>query len=123
HPNIARLYDGGAAGDGRPYFVMEHIEGQPVTGYCDDRRLSIDERVRLFETICEAVQFAHRNLIVHRDIKPSNILVDANGTIKLLDFGIAKLLVTSDPRAAVGSPAADRFDPAQPGVEALPPGT
>lgn len=101
HPNIARLYDGGAAEDGRPYLVMEHIEGRPVTAYCDERRQPLDERVRLFETICEAVQFAHRNLVVHRDIKPSNILVDASGTVKLLDFGIAKLLVPSDSDTAV----------------------
>lgn len=101
HPNIARLYDGGAAEDGRPYLVMEHIEGRPVTAYCDERKLPLDERVRLFETICEAVQFAHRNLVVHRDIKPSNILVDAAGTVKLLDFGIAKVLGSSDSDAAV----------------------
>ncbi|HEX6070076.1 MAG TPA: serine/threonine-protein kinase, partial [Longimicrobiaceae bacterium] len=97
HPNIGRLYDGGAAEDGRPYLVMEHIAGEPVTTYCDRRRLSIDERLKIFETICGAVQFAHRNLVVHRDIKPSNILVTAEGTVKLLDFGIAKLLDPAHP--------------------------
>lgn len=94
HPNIARLIDGGTTDDGRPYFVMEHIDGQPITTYCDAHKLSVDERLALFETVCEAVQFAHQNLIVHRDLKPSNILVTASGRVKLLDFGIAKLLDT-----------------------------
>ncbi|HEX7090116.1 MAG TPA: serine/threonine-protein kinase, partial [Longimicrobiales bacterium] len=101
HPNIARLYDGGATADGRPYLVMEYIEGVPITRYCDEHRLSIDERLRLFAGVCRAVQFAHQNLVVHRDIKPSNILVQPDGTVKLLDFGIAKLL---DPAAAGAAP-------------------
>ncbi|HEY8376993.1 MAG TPA: serine/threonine-protein kinase, partial [Nannocystis sp.] len=92
HPNIARLYDGGATPDGRPYLVMEYIEGVPITRYCDEACLSIDARLRLFADVCRAVQFAHQNLVVHRDIKPSNILVQPDGTVKLLDFGIAKLL-------------------------------
>lgn len=92
HPNIARLYDGGATDDGRPYLIMELVEGEPITEYCDSRRLGIGERLRLFATVCRAVQHAHRKLIVHRDIKPSNILVTGDGTPKLLDFGIAKLL-------------------------------
>src|SRR5690606_21953090 len=92
HPNIGRLYDGGAAEDGRPYLVLEYIQGETVTEYCDQRRLSVDARLRIFETICAAVDFAHRNLVVHRDLKPSNIMVTADGTVKLLDFGIAKLL-------------------------------
>lgn len=100
HPNIGRLYDGGAAEDGRPYLVMEYIAGEPVTTYCDERRLSVDARLRIFETICTAVQFAHRNLVIHRDLKPSNILVTADGTVKLLDFGIAKLLDPSRPDLA-----------------------
>ncbi|HEY8465163.1 MAG TPA: serine/threonine-protein kinase [Solirubrobacterales bacterium] len=100
HPNIARLYDGGATPDGRPYLVMEYIEGVPITRHCDEARLSIDARLRLFADVCRAVQFAHQNLVVHRDIKPSNILVQPDGTVKLLDFGIAKLL---DP--AVAGPA------------------
>jgi len=99
HPHIARLYDGGATDDGRPYLVMEYIEGQPITRYSDEHRLDVDDRLRLFTAVCEAVQFAHRNLVVHRDIKPSNILVTADGCVKLLDFGIAKLLSPNEPAA------------------------
>ena len=92
HPNIARLLDGGVAEAGQPFFVMEYVDGRPLGQYCDAHRLSIQERLRLFVTVCRAVQYAHRNLIVHRDLKPSNILVTDGGTVKLLDFGIAKLL-------------------------------
>jgi serine/threonine protein kinase/tetratricopeptide (TPR) repeat protein len=92
HPHIARLLDGGATGDGRPYFVMEYVEGQPLLDYCDSHRLSIGERLKLFLDVCSAVQFAHQNLVVHRDIKPANVLVTAEGMPKLLDFGIAKVL-------------------------------
>ncbi|MEM6648436.1 MAG: protein kinase, partial [Bacteroidota bacterium] len=92
HPHIARLYDGGFTSDGLPFFVMEYVEGQPITAYCDEQRLSIEERLRLFQIVCEAVHYAHRNLVVHRDLKPSNILVTTEGQVKLLDFGIAKLL-------------------------------
>ena len=92
HPNIARLLDGGTMADGTPYLVMEYIEGVPIDDYCDGCRLDIDERLALFRTICSAVHYAHQNLVVHRDIKPTNILVTADGTPKLLDFGIAKLL-------------------------------
>ena len=92
HPNIARLLDGGTTPEGAPYFVMERVEGEPLDAYCDRRRLGVRERLRLFVTVCEAVQHAHRNLVVHRDLKPSNLLVTAGGTVKLLDFGIAKLL-------------------------------
>lgn len=92
HPNIARLLDGGTTEDGMPYFVMEYIEGQPITEYCVSNKLSVRERLNLFSNVCEAVQHAHRNLIIHRDLKPSNILVTREGTPKLLDFGIAKLL-------------------------------
>ncbi|HYO64061.1 MAG TPA: serine/threonine-protein kinase, partial [Pyrinomonadaceae bacterium] len=103
HPNVARLFDGGTTDDGLPYFVMEYIEGQPVHRFCNARRLSVRERLRLFLQVCAAVAYAHRNLVVHRDIKPSNILVTEDGTPKLLDFGIAKILnpdftpVTVDP--------------------------
>jgi serine/threonine protein kinase len=92
HPNIAELLDGGATGDGRPYLVMEYIEGRPITEYCEERHLQLHERLRMFRTVCSAVQCAHQNLVVHRDIKPGNILVTNNGVPKLLDFGIAKLL-------------------------------
>ena len=92
HPHIARLLDGGTTGDGLPYFVMEHIEGQPIDRFADDRRLSIRQRLELFLQVCDAVSYAHRHLIVHRDIKPQNILVTDGGVPKLLDFGIAKVL-------------------------------
>ncbi len=92
HPNIARLLDGGTTEAGLPYFVMEHIEGKPIDKYCDTLKLSTLERLKLFRMVCAALSYAHGNLIVHRDLKPSNILVTAEGTPKLLDFGIAKLL-------------------------------
>ena len=92
HPNIARFFDGGTTNDGLPYFVMEHIEGKPITQYCDEKQLNLKQRLGLVRKVCAAVQIAHRNLIVHRDLKPSNILVTAEGVPKLLDFGIAKLL-------------------------------
>lgn len=92
HPNIARLLDGGATDDGWPYLVMEYVDGVPITEYCDARRLNVTERLKLFRTVCAAVEHAHRNLIVHRDLKPGNIFVTADGEVKLLDFGIAKLL-------------------------------
>jgi serine/threonine-protein kinase len=96
HPFIARLLDGGQTAAGRPYLVMEYVEGEPIDAYCDRRGLGVDERVELFRSVCAAVQYAHQNLVVHRDLKPSNVLVTADGTPKLLDFGIAKLL-GSDP--------------------------
>ena len=104
HPNIARLLDGGSTEDGRPYFVMEFIEGWTITEFCAANRLSITERIKLFRQICSAVQHAHQKLVVHRDIKPSNILVTASngkdeGAPKLLDFGIAKLLDPTQPAA------------------------
>jgi serine/threonine protein kinase len=92
HPNIARLLDGGTTDDGIPYLVMELIEGKPIDVDCDERKLSITGRMRLFREVCGAVQYAHQRLVIHRDIKPSNILVTREGTPKLLDFGIAKLL-------------------------------
>lgn len=92
HPNIARLFSGGVTDDGRPYFAMEYVEGRPITDHCDVHRLDIDSRLRLFVDVGAAVQHAHRHLVVHRDIKPSNILVTEDGHVKLLDFGIAKLL-------------------------------
>lgn len=94
HPHIARLFDGGTTDAGIPYFAMECIDGAPITTYCDARQLSVDERLRLFQGACRAVQYAHQNLIVHRDLKPSNMLVTPEGQLKLLDFGIAKLLAS-----------------------------
>ncbi|MEW6125674.1 MAG: protein kinase [Acidobacteriota bacterium] len=92
HPNIAHLLDGGTTENGLPYFVMEHIEGLPIDVYCDEKKLTITQRLKLFRKVCAAVHYAHQNLVIHRDIKPSNILVTEDGTPKLLDFGIAKIL-------------------------------
>lgn len=92
NPNIASLLDGGSTADGLPYLVMEYIEGEPITKFCDLHQFSIEERLALFRKVCSAISYAHQNLVVHRDIKPSNILVTKDGTPKLLDFGIAKLL-------------------------------
>lgn len=92
HPNIAQLLDGGTTNEGSPYFVMEYVEGLPLTQYCDEKQLSANERLDLFKKICSAVQHAHQNLIIHRDLKPNNIIVTHKGEPKLLDFGIAKFL-------------------------------
>ncbi|MEO1085707.1 MAG: serine/threonine-protein kinase, partial [Acidobacteriota bacterium] len=99
HPSVARLLDGGTTPEGLPYLVMEYVAGQPIDVYCDQHRLSIEARLRLFRKVCLGVQMAHSNLIVHRDLKPSNILVSADGLPKLLDFGISKLLEEDDPAA------------------------
>lgn len=93
HPNIARLLDGGMASDERPFLVMEYFEGRPLDRYCDEQRLPVRERVALFIEVCGAVEYAHRNLVVHRDLKPGNVLVTNDGVPKLLDFGVAKLLL------------------------------
>jgi tetratricopeptide (TPR) repeat protein len=92
HPNITRLLDGGVAANGDLYLAMDYIEGQLLDRYCADRKLPVEGRIRLFVQVCEAVEFAHRNLIIHGDLKPGNFLVTADGTVKLLDFGTAKLL-------------------------------
>jgi eukaryotic-like serine/threonine-protein kinase len=96
HPNIARLLDGGVTDDGVPWFAMEYVEGIPIDRYCAARELGVAARLHLFLGVCEAVQYAHRNLVVHRDLKPSNILVTREGRVKLLDFGIARLLAGDD---------------------------
>ena len=96
HPHIAHLLDGGITGDGRPYFAMEYVEGLPLLRYCSEHACTLEQRLDLFIEVCAAVQFAHENHVVHRDLKPSNILVTTAGTVKLLDFGIAKLLDTDD---------------------------
>lgn len=92
HPQIGRILDGGVSEKGQPYLVMEYVEGEPITRYCDSHHLGLDERLSLFLNVCDAVAYAHQNLVVHRDIKPSNVLVTSAGEVKLLDFGIAKLL-------------------------------
>jgi serine/threonine protein kinase/tetratricopeptide (TPR) repeat protein len=92
HPNIAGFLDADETEEGRPYFVMEYVDGTPITEYCDKNGLTVDERVAIFEKVCDAVQHAHDRLVLHRDLKPSNILVDRDGNPKLLDFGIARLL-------------------------------
>jgi serine/threonine-protein kinase len=96
HPGIARLFDAGVLEDGTPWIVMEYVDGQPITDYCRTRTLAVAEILRLFRAICDAVHYAHRHLIVHRDLKPSNILVAPDGSVKLLDFGIAKQLADTD---------------------------
>jgi serine/threonine protein kinase len=102
HPNIARIYDGGSTEEGWPYFVMEYVEGKPIDEWCEGRKLNVSERVRLFRSVCSAVHYAHQHRVIHRDLKPGNILVTADGTVKLLDFGIAKLVrVEADPRTAL----------------------
>ena len=92
HPNIARLYDAGVAANGQPYLALEYVEGSPLTAYCDVARLSVRERIDLFLQVLGAVQYAHAHLVIHRDLKPSNILVGADGRVRLLDFGVAKLV-------------------------------
>ncbi|HLM01121.1 MAG TPA: serine/threonine-protein kinase, partial [Pyrinomonadaceae bacterium] len=101
HPFIAALLDGGTSPDGRPYFVMELVEGRNFYEYCDENSLNLRERLRLFLRIAESVDFAHQNFVIHRDLKPSNILITAQGLPKLLDFGIAKLLNPDNPNEAV----------------------
>ncbi len=104
HKNIAQVFDGGTVSDRLPYFVMEYVEGEPINAYCLRQRLGIPERLELFRQVCDAVGYAHQNLVVHRDLKPSNILITASGEPKLLDFGVAKLLdesVANTPLATV----------------------
>jgi len=97
HPHIARLLDGGVTDKGLPYLVMEYVEGTSLFAYCDEHNLTIEQRLDLFKSVCRAVQYAHKNAIIHRDLKPANILVKQDGNVKVLDFGIAKLLEPEDP--------------------------
>ncbi|MEG3192222.1 tetratricopeptide repeat protein, partial [Lysobacter sp. D1-1-M9] len=97
HPNIARLLDAGISADGLPYLALEYVDGQPITDYCSNQRTPLETRLQMFRQVCDAVSHAHANLIVHRDLKPSNILVTPGGEVRLLDFGIAKLLDTEVP--------------------------
>ena len=99
HPNIGRLLDGGVTDDGLPFIVMELVDGEPIDRYCETKALTLTQRLAMFVSVAEATQYAHRNLIVHRDLKPSNILVTADGAVKLLDFGLAKLLDPSPSEA------------------------
>lgn len=92
HPKIARVFDGGVTPEGWPYMVMELVDGIPITIYCQNNNLDLNARLKLFQYINDAVIYAHRNLIIHQDLKPGNILVTQNGQVKLLDFGILKLL-------------------------------
>jgi len=110
HPNIARLIDAGIAPDGVPWFAMEHVEGEPLIAWCDARRLAPDARLALFADICAAVHHAHQHLVVHRDLKPSNLLVGIDGVVKLLDFGIARLLDPDTDTDGEGSGGATRTE-------------
>ncbi len=112
HPAIATLLDGGVTPDGRPFLVMEHVTAEPITAWCDARRLGVRARVELFRQVCAAVRYAHLNLVIHRDLKPANILVTEDGQVKLLDFGIAKLLhEEEDDEAPITRAGARAFTP------------
>ena len=101
HPCIARLIDGGSAPDGRPWFALEFVRGEPITAWCDRHRLDLSERMRLMLEVCATVQYAHGQLVLHRDLKPGNVLVDENGQVRLLDFGIARLLDSEETDATI----------------------
>ncbi len=100
HPNIANFIEGGVSDDGTPFLIMEYVDGIPLDEWCKRNRLGVRKRIQLFQTVCQAVHYAHQNLVVHRDIKPEHVLVTSDGSIKLIDFGIAKLLEPELPEAA-----------------------
>jgi eukaryotic-like serine/threonine-protein kinase len=108
HPNIARLYDAGFCADGQPYLALEYVAGAPLTAFCDEHRLDINRRLRLFQQVLRAVQYAHGNLVIHRDLKPSNLIVDASGRVVLLDFGIAKLIAADKAEEIAHAKAAEQ---------------
>jgi serine/threonine protein kinase len=103
HPGVARLYDGGVTADGRPWFAMELVEGTPISHFCDTKRLSVEQRLRVMLSACDAVAYAHKKSVIHRDLKPANILVDADGWLRLVDFGIAKVLEATSATPGVAS--------------------
>ncbi len=111
HPNIAKLLDGGLTADGQPYFTMEYVEGLPIDEYCQQNQLGVEERIQLFRSVCEAIQYAHQHLVVHRDLKPSNILVTETGRVKVLDFGIAKVIGENESIPAITQTSAHVMTP------------
>ena len=111
HPNIAQMIDGGISKEGLPFFVMEFVEGKPLNQYCRENNLTLNARLEIFRQICAAVEHAHKNLVVHRDLKPSNVIVNADGTPKLLDFGIAKLLADDTSETTVTMTQGKMFTP------------
>lgn len=118
HPGIVALLDGGLAANGQPYIAIEYIDGEPITRFCTARDLPLADRISLFLQVCRAVSFAHRHLIVHRDLKPGNIMVTPDGVVKVLDFGIAKLLQADGvpvdaTRSLLGPLTADYASPEQ----------
>ena len=116
HPSIARLYDADTLDDGTPWFVMEYVEGVPLTEYCRQHQCPVEERLQLFGSVCEAVQYAHQHAVIHRDLKPSNILVKRDGTVRLLDFGIAKQI-----EGLGGQPGQTRIDQTLTGLRLMTP--
>ena len=101
HPNIARLYDGGMTEDGRPYLVMEYVDGVPIHHYVKNNNLRPDQVLKLFHQVCEAVRYAHNHFVIHRDLKPDNIYVTSSGTVKVLDFGVAKIVDPANTESSV----------------------